>query len=682
MALGDPNDPTTIDPVVAQALGWTPPPEFFQPWNALPEYLPGSGTQTLPPPSLPPPTPPPKDKKIGAGPGGGVEETAAPVPAAADTSIDPNLIELEDSGSAAPSTPTINLGYPHPPVAPPMPTPTVPMQPGLGIPAHTLDALPPLPEAASSAMLPPSQDPWANTLPDGSVAAPDHISGAPPTDYLNTNELGDQYDELQRRDPVGYAKLREAKLVERDTAIANQRAKALQADTDWMHRSMAAREAAKAKADARAAQVDQEAKNLSADGGFWESRSGGQVAAAYLSAIIGGIMSVRTGRPNDALAGINAAIERHVAAQKTKLADGRSAVSQMYQRLGDNYAADETMRIASWREVEQQLLTEQQNYDPRGVGAMRIADAAAAARAQQAAALLRYQTATQKQLEDAAKAQLERERLEETKRHAKQEEAIAWTGRANDAKRIKLDEKQGDRAYDLDLKKIDAKAAADLETADKEGAIGNMSADGHVAPLKNADGSTWHTSKEEQPKLIAQRNAVQNLYIGGAQLKELRDKAGGANRKLSPTDQAEYDRIVNSMTINYANAKGISLADEQSQKFSRDAFLGADPSEYNLGGVKERIDRSLQEAASAYHNNLIGHNYSGPLPQFFEPKPHVDTNDEIDAKERIKLDQASRDKLLPKNIREDAQQRLDSLITQPEEPIDRGTHITVKDTGD
>jgi hypothetical protein len=403
MALGDPNDPTTIDPVVAQALGWTPPPEFFQPWNALPEYLPGSGTQTLPPPSLPPPTPPPKDKKIGAGPGGGVEETAAPVPAAADTSIDPNLIELEDSGSAAPSTPTINLGYPHPPVAPPMPTPTVPMQPGLGIPAHTLDALPPLPEAASSAMLPPSQDPWANTLPDGSVAAPDHISGAPPTDYLNTNELGDQYDELQRRDPVGYAKLREAKLVERDTAIANQRAKALQADTDWMHRSMAAREAAKAKADARAAQVDQEAKNLSADGGFWESRSGGQVAAAYLSAIIGGIMSVRTGRPNDALAGINAAIERHVAAQKTKLADGRSAVSQMYQRLGDNYAADETMRIASWREVEQQLLTEQQNYDPRGVGAMRIADAAAAARAQQAAALLRYQTATQKQLEDAAK---------------------------------------------------------------------------------------------------------------------------------------------------------------------------------------------------------------------------------------------------------------------------------------
>jgi hypothetical protein len=699
MALGDPNDPATVDPVVAQALaaGWTPPPEFFQPWNAAaPEYpMPGAGS-TLPAP-LPPPPPPPKDKKIGAGSGSGVEETAGPVPAAADSTIDPNLIELEQP-AAAPTAPTINLGYPHPP-AMPAATPPVPptpgaLQPGLGIPTSTLDnvSLPPAPT-----MLPPGQDPWSNTLPDGTVSAPDHISEAPPVDYYNTAELGDAYDRLQQRDPIAYTKLREQKLIERDAAITNQRTKALQADTDWMQRNMAARADAKAKADARAAQVDQEAKNLSADGGFWESRSTGQVAAAYLSAIIGGIMSVRTGRPNDAIAGINAAIERHVAAQKAKLADGRSAVSQMYQRLGDNYAADETMRIASWREVEQQLLTEQQNYDPRGVGAMRIADAAAAARAQQAAALLRYQTATQKQLEDAAKVQLERERLEETKRHARQEESIAWTGRANEKSRLGLDERRLESENTREQYRIDREQTKDVQqfalgdpnNVVTDPATGKPKLDEHGLPiikldnLRNADGKVWLAADNDQRKTLGRKVAVAaEINDIGNRILAIRDRVGGESSVFNSDEKQQLDVLGARLGV-LAKSGTEGMSSDDDMKRLTDAVGASDVTSFRAraAGIKEGVDRTTKELNRSMR---IEGKYTGKPIAFSNPYAvdAASSADDEDRKMRMKLDETARDKLLPKNLREEAQHRLDSLITQPEEPIDRGTQTTVKDTGD
>jgi hypothetical protein len=621
----------------------------------------------------------------------------APCPAAADTSIDPNLIELEQPAAA----PTARDDQPRLSASAgdagcdTMFRRRPALQPGLGIPTHDARRAAAA-EAASRRCCRPAGSVGEHAARRHGLGAGSHLRGTAGR-LLQHRRARRRLRPLQRAIRSAYAKLREQKLIERDAAITNQRTKALQADTDWMQRNMAARADAKAKADARAAQVDQEAKNLSADGGFWESRSTGQVAAAYLSAIIGGIMSVRTGRPNDAIAGINAAIERHVAAQKAKLADGRSAVSQMYQRLGDNYAADETMRIASWREVEQQLLTEQQNYDPRGVGAMRIADAAAAARAQQAAALLRYQTATQKQLEDAAKVQLERERLEETKRHARQEESIAWTGRANEKSRLGLDERRLESENTREQYRIDREQTKDVQqfalgdpnNVVTDPATGKPKLDEHGLPiikldnLRNADGKVWLAADNDQRKTLGRKVAVAaEINDIGNRILAIRDRVGGESSVFNSDEKQQLDVLGARLGV-LAKSGTEGMSSDDDMKRLTDAVGASDVTSFRAraAGIKEGVDRTTKELNRSMR---IEGKYTGKPIAFSNPYAvdAASSADDEDRKMRIKLDEASRDKLLPKNIREDAQQRLDSLITQPEEPIDRGTQITVKDTGD
>lgn len=136
--------------------------------------------------------------------------------------------------------------------------------------------------------------------------------------------------------------------------------------------------------------------------------------------------------------------------------------------------------------------------------------------------------------------------------------------------------------------------------------------------LKNADGSVFVPEKEEKTKLVSERSGVQAMYDTGRQIAAWREKYGGTNTKTSPAAQAEYDRLKNNMAQAYADVHHVSLADEQSQNFAANAMLGADPSQYNISGVRERIDRALQDQTNIYHSHLQGAGYTGTLPSFVD----------------------------------------------------------------
>lgn len=601
MALQDPESPPLIDPVVADALAeqqyvpyapWDPPPEFYDPWTGAPMVGTTEWGGALPAPQQPPPPPPPPVKQLVPGRGDVVEETAAPVPSA----------------------------------------PSSTLQPGIPIPTATLDALPvpPPPTAMHEPIgpyyMPASGGAVESVPPPPPPAPPDTRHPEMPIDYLSDEEMGGMLAEAARIDPAAYAGYRASKEMERLQVAANQRAKALELDTKWLERTQTARAEAKRRADIKQMQVDQEAEKMSADGGFWASRSSGQVAAAYISAIIGGIQSVRTGKPNDAIANINTAIDRHVAAQRARLTDKRSQVSQMYSRIGDDYAADEAVRLGAWRNVEGKLLAEQQNYDPRGTKARAIADAIIAARAQQTEIQLRVNETERKRQEDAAKIMLDHLKFEEQRRHALAEEKNQAWSTAVAAKKAETDRIESQRRYgeggleDRKLvaedKKEAAKRAAALEELDRDQSVAGVVAIGPdgkptYGQLKQPDGSVWHPAKGVHKEILDKREATQTMVDALEDLKTLREEEGGANTKISPSAQYRYNQLIKTAVIAYAKANGQSLADESSFNQARDAVFGGDPSGYNMGDVEGRIESKIGEVKTSYLTKARGAGFGG-----------------------------------------------------------------------
>lgn len=134
---------------------------------------------------------------------------------------------------------------------------------------------------------------------------------------------------------------------------------------------------------------------------WYRERSTAGKIGAWVAAITGGLISGRTGGPNQGLANIMKMIDDDVDAQKADLSNQQQAlgvrrgiVNDNFARSGDAFRSAEAFRLASYERVKADLQTQQAHYDPEGATAIRIGrmiqDIGARSAAAQAAALDRY----------------------------------------------------------------------------------------------------------------------------------------------------------------------------------------------------------------------------------------------------------------------------------------------------
>lgn len=351
MALQDPTDPTGyLDPAINDALAAQSDPYGFEwppaHWQADPE----------------PVVPPLPNQQLG-GTMGVVESAAAP--SVAGMEIDPpDQIEMPPENMR-----TVSIGEPRAPSV-----------------ANVLGE----PTAVDRPAPPPVADP--TPLPEG-------FTGNRPE--KSPDALGIEYGE----DPIKLA-LAERDYLDRQQQFGDEQAQAARVRDEMRAQENYQRQLdAHERARADMAQLNNEAIALSktkVDPDRWyRNRSTSGKIGAWVAAIVGGLVSGRTGGPNQGLANIMKMIDDDVDAQKADITNQqqtlgmrRGIISDSYARSGDAFRAAEAFRIASYERVKADLQTQQSQFDPRSARAIQlgkmIQDVKARSEAAQQAALDRY----------------------------------------------------------------------------------------------------------------------------------------------------------------------------------------------------------------------------------------------------------------------------------------------------
>lgn len=474
-------------------------------------------------------------------------------------------------------------------------------------------------------------------------------------------------DDMARTNPEQFMRVAAAhKAVGDEMALAEQAKAATKARVD-AQANFDAYQKATVAAQADRDKLMAESKQLAAThldtSRWWSSRSTGEKLAGYISAAIGGLIGVNngTGR-NQALDLITKEIDRDIDAQKFDITNrgaelGRRAglVGQAFSQAGDLYRAGEMARVAAYDTVIKDIDAQRQAFDPQGTKAIALGNLSMQfQQAKAAAAQAAYDKAFTQHLELAKVEQKDRADAE-VARHNRATTALGWGNQSVAAGHLALDQKYRGKEFDLKQQEIDlkrdevaAKRAEAQAKDDRELGIGGQvvvhEKDGQVAdpvtgelrsgrittvtsePLRHADGTVYHApTADAAAKIRVSRNGTQDMYDVLGEVKKLRAKVGGASSKSDKItdsgDQAEYDRLMNKAVIALAASKGITISDQQSVDLAMKSLFGADPSEYRIGDVAGRIDKSLSEATRSYHTILRSNNYDGALPKFESVTP-------------------------------------------------------------
>jgi hypothetical protein len=112
---------------------------------------------------------------------------------------------------------------------------------------------------------------------------------------------------------------------------------------------------------------------------WYRNRSTTGKIGAWVAAIVGGLVSGRTGGPNQGLANIMKMIDDDVDAQKADLQNQqqslgmrRGIIADSYARSGDAFRAAEAFRMASYERVKADLMTQQSQFDPKSARAIQL----------------------------------------------------------------------------------------------------------------------------------------------------------------------------------------------------------------------------------------------------------------------------------------------------------------------
>ncbi len=276
-------------------------------------------------------------------------------------------------------------------------------------------------------------------IPAGWAADPLHAPDAVARDWAET-ATPQQLLEQQ-------GKLDEA----RRTRLVLDQAKADEDNLRQLRADIDARKIADAATQAKSDAIVKDALALASrkvDPDHWMStRSTGQRIAAFVAAIVGGLVQGRTGAArNQGMDLIQQQIDRDIDAQKADIENGKFAlgirqnqVAQEFQRTGNLFQAAETVRLATYQAVINKMQVEQQNFDPRGTRWLNYAAGMQDMRARQAASAEAMRKTIFDENYKVATIDIQRQNAARQAWKDKQDVAIAWAKEDREAGKDKAD---------------------------------------------------------------------------------------------------------------------------------------------------------------------------------------------------------------------------------------------------
>lgn len=504
-----------------------------------------TGAPFLPPP---PPPPPPVQRvgETGAAPFGELAQAPpmAPLPGAGPELAAPPELAPDAITGADPILPSE-------------------LQPGTGVPVATFDA----------------------AMRDGAAEyGSEHLFNPPDVaepagNLFDLPSVDEQVDALHKLSPEDRARveiMREA--TRRNQEVIDAHAIS-QKDRERAEIDHAAAVKAEETRHTEADAIRGEAKKLATEkvdpDGWMKSRSVPQTIAAFIAAVVGGLVQSRggPGARNTGLDMINQSIEQHIDAQKANLAAKRAALGDRRAALGELRQTDadferkaSAYRVATYEAAMHDLATRQMQYDPNGTTSLAIDRSRRMLGAEQAKYLAQsVEVAAKKAAEDERrrleiiKVNQEAAKIDETARSNKADERNAAYGISSTAntaqKRLEFDDKK----LAADVKKDDLAAAKLADVEGRElGGLGDLKVarDGNGAPimvadpktgqmkpkatygdLLNGDGKPWRApSKEVAIDLATKRASAENVVEMIDEVIAIRDRTGGESTTLNSDD--------------------------------------------------------------------------------------------------------------------------------------------------
>lgn len=532
---------------------------------------------------------------------------------------------------------------------------------------------PPPPPATAAAM------PDITNRPEQPLDAPDALTGAAPrpgtpeaaqaaafgdatrgtTPEQHYQQTAAQYagdplaipDEHERQraldslDPYQLAEVNARDVERRNAFVAQRRKEYAAADAEAARQHLeswkAATQATQAKMDQTLADAERIASTkIDPMGGV----HGGRRFAGILGAIIGGLVQGKTGaQRNFALDAYTETINAGIEAQKAELANKRGAVdlrrntlAAEFARHGDMFQAEEAVRMAAWRHADDLLAFEQQNYDPRGATALKIANQRAqihAALAQSADAAKQKFFDNHLKLQDAARQQ---QIADETARHNRETTGLGYA---------QLKSAAADRAAARDAHLADKAAEkADKEAErDRQFAIGGfakvkLGADGKPAmgadgkpvveydELRDADGKKWRAESPEATRELRQKKSSATEVISIIdEIRAIRDRVGGESKLLN-TDDAQRLEVLQARAKLLTKAGTQGMSSDKDMETLEDAAGTSNATSWRSQEARLREARARTE--SALNVAFRDAKYSGPAITYPEATPAKNTADE------------------------------------------------------
>jgi hypothetical protein len=635
-----------------QLYGWPPAPlgvdEAPPPWEAgladAGVAPPVTEPQEVGQPQLDGATPVPADAGI------------APDPAAADVLAGaPPIADPAAAGAAAP-----------PPVpAPPTPEPAPPFAPdalasgavGGAIPGGTgIDTVAELPDFTIRPETHADQytaDPWNNPVASERDAAARGLALSDPVAF----EAFTQH--LSERKALDAERLRTEAETER---------------FDASKRTLAARQAADARATARQEDIQQRLAALASkkiDTGRWfKNKTTTEKMATLAAAIVGGLVQGRTGGRNVGLDWITKDIDDDINAQKADIENQRgvlgaqaSAVGQEFAHNRDLYEAAETARIASYQFAINKLQTQQQNFDPRGTSFANIGRGIQQLVGKQRAAQEKLSKDIWEKEYKVAQLGLQQAKIAEDRRQFADTSARGWatlSSAAADRKQAQ-EFRQQDKAEDRRLKAEENERELSIGTPPRlqTDEAGKPVLDAAGAPvvetgqLKQKDGSIFQAPDKEARRELATKTVAAwsiNDIING--IEKLREEVGGETATFN-SDQFQRLKVMQDalVLVRKAGTQGMS---SDSDMVRIEGSLGAkDVTTFRKisAGLKEARDYTTSELNKVYRVN----GYNGPALRFPDGTGTAAKNTDDDDRLKALIKKPTGDR--EKSIREEFRRR-------------------------
>lgn len=421
-------------------------------------------------------------------------------------------------------------------------------------------------------------------------------------------------------------------------------------------------------ANARSASLEQDAARIANMRVDPAEHGVGNFIGRVLLGFGGGFASPATGGKNLALDELQKLTDQRIQAQKDAIANQwqgvkmkQNLVAEGLQRSGDLYHAQEAYRVATYDRAQQELLTEAQNYDPKGTTNLKIQQAVSQVAAQRAATLNAYWQATQKQRLEQTKVQVDvNKQLEET-RHNKAQEANENWKTSIEAKKAAAATKpdvvytpeQLTALYGKDAAvppiPMDQKQySAWLEGKQKNTEIAGKTVENQASSAKNSvalpvqagatasgqpviatqtltqkNGQTWRPPEKFQPMAAATTNVVR---LADKLTREIRKNGGQSDLRKSPewqTMKSDYQDLVFALH----GAKGIEGFRPGTSELLHELTGGVDPTSF-LRSAIPGIQNAKQNVVEDLNATATAGGYDGAPIQFVDtsnPPPPAKT---------------------------------------------------------